>query len=159
VANSVMAVVGREAAIQAATLGAGNAITALRAARAARAAETLDATYALAAPAYRAGVRAYIRSAIAEFRASKGEFVTERGYTPINARGSLTFGGYMPLENKIFLFSSANQATLVEELIHFQQAKRLGLIGKSLSVLSAGERSSLESQAAAILRGLGFTPK
>jgi hypothetical protein len=71
----------------------------------------------------------------------------------------LTLGAYRSQTNTIYLFSSANQGTLVEELIHFQQAKRLGILGKSWNVLSPAERLSLEGQAAAIIRGLGFTRK
>jgi RHS repeat-associated protein len=150
--------VGAVRAVRAAG-GIRSLIATASAARALRSGGALHASYGYASSASRPAVGAFIKSAISEFKASGGTFAKISGHTPVNSAGNLTLGAYRSQTNTIYLFSSANQGTLVEELIHFQQAKRLGILGKSWNILSPAERLSLEGQAAAIIRGLGFTRK
>ena len=70
-------------------------------------------------------------------------------------------GSYEPVENVITLYQGHNIGTLAEELFHFQQARKLGVIGKGFPAQYLGSsyyESQVEQRAHRFLTGtLGFT--
>ena len=147
-------------------VGAVNGIRALRAAGGVRAAmatfrgigaiDALSQTYKLGSPSSLKGVLAFNRAAYNDFKASGGVLKVMRGTTVTGANGGSVLGRYSAQRNVIQILKGANLSTITEELVHFRQAQKWGLIGKGFDV---SRRAEIEADAAKTMIGLGFVPK
>ncbi len=80
-------------------------------------------------------------------------------YLTNKATGEVVLGFYDEISHTIFLGKGHETATLAEELIHFEQARRLGIIRKKRFQDAGLDYDRLHRNMEGFLRRAGFTPR
>jgi len=109
--------------------------------------------YKIGSPSSLKGVLTFNRAAYNDFIASGGKFQVMRD---VAIDGGRVLGRYSAKINVIQIGKGANLSTVTEELVHFRQAQKLGVIGRGFDI---SRRAEIESDAGQTMRGLGFVPK
>ncbi len=132
---------------------AGGVRAAITAVRGIGAIDALAQTYKIGSPSSLKGVLTFNRAAYNDFIASGGKFQVMRD---VAIDGGRVLGRYSAKINVIQIGKGANLSTVTEELVHFRQAQKLGVIGRGFDI---SRRAEIESDAGQTMRGLGFVPK
>jgi hypothetical protein len=87
--------------------------------------------------------------------ANGGQLISQRSVINYTVNYNRVLGAYNSVNNTITLYNGSNLSTLSEELIHWSQIQRAGLIGQQIP---ASMVPGLESEAATVLQQWGYVP-
>jgi RHS repeat-associated protein len=117
--------------------------------------ETVNQTYQLGLQSSRTSILQANRNLYDSFVANGGQLISQRSVINYTVNYNRVLGAYNSVNNTITLYNGSNLSTLSEELIHWSQIQRAGLIGQQIP---ASMVPGLESEAATVLQQWGYVP-
>jgi hypothetical protein len=116
----------------------------------------LNQSYSLRLKSSRASVLSANRKVYNDFLENGGKLIVKRDLIKFGDDGAQILGEFNSVNKTITLFRGSNLSTIAEELIHFKQIQRLGLLGKRIpkSLING-----LENAAETVLKQWGFFPR
>jgi hypothetical protein len=116
----------------------------------------LNQSYSLRLKSSRASVLSANRKIYNDFLENGGKLIVKRDLIKFGDDGAQILGEFNSVNKTITLFRGSNLSTIAEELIHFKQIQRLGLLGKRIpkSLING-----LENAAETVLKQWGFFPR